>query len=339
MLDDKILELLADELFVKWVKSNDSSLREHWSKWLQEHPEYEKEFKKAQQLVRSVNYEEKFKLNESENHQVLSKIERYLDSTDSGNSNLKYWIRGIAASVIMVFGLLYYFKYNEEDKLMNLQEPQLIEKTTAIGSKLTITLPDGSTVKLNSGSKLSYYSPFGLKNREVELEGEAFFEVMENPQKPFVVKSNALRTEVLGTSFNIKAYNDNSNLDIILVSGLVKVDFFDEQTRLEKILNPNEMISYSRITKKIKIEKVDPEAFICWKDHILKFSNESLSEVIHKLERWYGVDIVVNNPDNREWQYNGEFKRKSLEHVLLRMSFAEKFTYNINNDNVILHLK
>ncbi len=339
MSQNKILALLADERFVRWVKSDDPALKEYWSEWLREHPEFETEFKKAQQLIRSAHYQETYRLDESESSQILESIEGQLNVTNTHRSYLKYWIRGVAAVLILAFGVTYYINYNGKDQVADSGQSELVEKTAAIGSKVTITLSDGSTVKLNSGSKLSYHSPFGLENREVELDGEAFFEVTKDPDKPFIVRSNSLKTEVLGTSFNVRAYQDDGDLDVVLVTGLVKVDFFDEETRVEKILNPNEMISYSKATKEVKIGRVEPEAFICWKDQILNFSDESLPEVIHKLERWYGVKIMVKNPQNREWEYTGRFNKKSLEHVLLRMSFAEKFTYSINKDNVTIELK
>lgn len=339
MIDDDVKVLLTNENFVRWVKSGDPSKNQYWVDWLAKNPEKKKAFKEAQELVRSMKYADTFQMKERDNEELYFALRRQFDNSLTRKPKTgRYWLSGIAASLLLLVGMAIYYVMQHQARQATLQEYQLVEKSAPYGTKLTLTLPDGSVAKLNSGSKLIFRTPFGQQTREVILEGEAFFEVTEDPSKPFIVNAREVKTTVLGTAFNMRAYEDDDQVNVALVSGMVKVNIDDSVQQIEKILNPLEMVTFSKKDKHIIIKKFDPDVITSWKDQVIYFQKESLPDVIDRLEKWYGVKIIIDNPKNRTWSYTGKFRQKSLDHVLLRMSFTEDFTYEIRNDMVSINI-
>lgn len=164
-----------------------------------------------------------------------------------------------------------------------------ISLSTPRGGQYTITLSDGTKVWLNADSKLIYPLSFGNSSREVALEGEAYFEVAKDSQRKFIVNTSHESVEVLGTHFNINSYSDASNSFVSLVEGSVKVTSIDGQ--FSTYLSPNQQAVLSE-------EGMDKESFnveecLAWKSGEFSFNNESLENVVKKLERWYDVEIEV----------------------------------------------
>ena len=340
MIDDNVKELLTNENFVNWVRSGDPSKNQYWVDWLAKNPEKKKAFREAQQLVRSMNYADTFQMNDSDNEDMYYSLRKHFDNSRAIKPKVsRYWLSGIAASLLLLAGLAVYYVKQYEAVQGIPQESQLVEKSAPYGTKLTLTLPDGSVAKLNSGSKLAFSTPFGQQTREVMLEGEAFFEIIKEPAKPFIVNAGEIKTTVLGTAFNVSAYEKDDQVKVALVTGKVKVKINDSIQQVEKILNPLEMVTFSKKDRQVTVKKFDPDVITSWKDQIIHFQKESLPEVIDRLEKWYGVRIIVDNPENRTWSYTGKFRQKSLDHVLLRMSFTEGFTYEIKNDTVNINIR
>jgi transmembrane sensor len=162
--------------------------------------------------------------------------------------------------------------------------------TTPKGGQYQIVLPDGSKVWLNAASTLSFSTSFASrKNRLVELKGEAYFEVAKDKTKPFIVKSNEQKVEVLGTHFNINAYADEENTKTTLLEGSVKVSgsgIFGNDV----LLKPNQQSVLAGNT--IKVVPVDPETAVDWKNGNFSFNKEDLPTIMRKISRWYDVEIV-----------------------------------------------
>jgi len=162
--------------------------------------------------------------------------------------------------------------------------------TTPKGGQYQIVLPDGSKVWLNAASTLSFPTSFAsMKNRFVELKGEAYFEVAKDRTKPFIVKSNEQKVEVLGTHFNINAYVDEENTKTTLLEGSVRVSgsgIFGDNA----LLKPNQQSVLTGNT--IKVLPVDPESAIDWKNGYFSFNKEDLPTIMRKISRWYDVEIV-----------------------------------------------
>ncbi|MGO1521833.1 MAG: FecR domain-containing protein [Sphingobacterium sp.] len=210
--------------------------------------------------------------------------------------------------------------YNDGDPLANihkeatrLQEIDRLELHTPHGGMYQITLPDGSQVWLNAGSTLKYPSRFSADQREVELEGEGYFVVTRDLNRPFTVRSGEHRVRVLGTAFNINAYPDQSELITTLVEG--SVDVIDPASA-SHILRPGQQAIFDG--EQIKVAQVDVSYYTSWKDGRFTFNREELSEVLKQIERWYDVEFVskINIEDVQLW---GTLSRDVMLSELLKV--------------------
>ena len=165
------------------------------------------------------------------------------------------------------------------------------------GSRSRITLADNTVVHLNAGSKLIYPSVFKNNKREVVLFGEAFFEVAQNKEKPFIVKTTSLSIEVLGTKFNVSSYFEDNIIQTVLVEGEVSVKRNDAPFYEKSIiLKPNQMLAFNKKTKEMARNAVEHEYFTLWTDGILKFEDKDFCRIIKRLERFYNIKMQFNNP-------------------------------------------
>ncbi len=211
---------------------------------------------------------------------------------------------------------------------------------TVSRQKSTITLPDGSVVKLNSESTLTYPEEFTDDVRKVQLEGEAFFEVARSPDKPFLVRSGKVTTTVLGTSFNIRAYPDDKDITIAVATGKVSIMSQDNEKQLPPLtLTPNEVASYNLPGKTLTKTPQDISDIIAWKDGLLILNDKNLSEVAKLLEKWYGTKITIENQSLRYCLVRGKFNDPSLQQVLEALKFVHGIEYDFNHEEVILRGK
>jgi transmembrane sensor len=236
------------------------------------------------------------------------------------------------------------------------KEPHYTVVSVPNGSKTEIQLPDGSLVKLNSGSTLTYPSAFESNSRSVKLEGEGFFTVSKDSERPFYVNTTNISVKVLGTVFNVKSYPDENLIETTLLSGSVEIysepgtgrNSSDEQP--VAVLNPNERAIWYKDGQgksgkqfqpaNLVVEKLnDAGIYIAWKDNILKFDNEKFGRIVRKLERWYGVEIELKYPGIANEQFSGQFDRETIEQALTAMTFTEPFSYSINKNKVTIYKK
>jgi ferric-dicitrate binding protein FerR (iron transport regulator) len=195
--------------------------------------------------------------------------------------------------------------------------------TTPYGARTQFQLPDGSTVWLNSGSKLSYPIRFA-KNRHITLEGEAFFEVQKGC--PFIVSTNFGDVQVKGTSFNVKAFV-NEPFETTLVTGLVQIN--ERKTGKNILLQPD--FQAKETGNKLAISKVDTDLFTSWKDGKLIFKNENLPTIARKMERWYNVHIQLDDdPRLAKINFSGTIEMESFSEVmeLLKTTASINYTFN-----------
>lgn len=177
--------------------------------------------------------------------------------------------------------------------------------STAKGQTYQVLLPDGSRVWLNAVSSLQYATEFANKNlREVELQGEAYFEVKKDNRHPFRVKTKAQTVEVLGTHFNISNYPDESTIRTTLVEGSVKVK--SEVSGFEQVLQPNQQAIAN--ANGIQVKTVNTTEVIDWKDGKFVFSNESIESLMRKIARWYNVEVVYEGEITKE-RFGGQVSR------------------------------
>jgi len=243
-------------------------------------------------------------------------------------------------TVVLSLSLSIYYYVKQNNVTIKSQLITWNAKKTDRGEKLTFRLSDGTVVKLNSKSKLQFPRTFSDKKREVVLEGEAFFEVVKDSEKPFIIKTNNIFTTVLGTSFNINAYPESNLVEVAVVTGKVKVESTlsndKSNTPNAVYLFPNKKASYNKGENLLITSDFVNGHETGWKDGIIYFNNASEKDVVERLERWYGVDIKVENKSSAKWDLIASFNNQSLEEVLLSISHTANFTYTINNKKVFI---
>ncbi|MEQ6120427.1 FecR domain-containing protein [Reichenbachiella sp. MALMAid0571] len=292
--------------------------------------ESEKQFDKI--LAEEIRNTEKDPAFDRERHfqKVLAKLEpenRYVNE-----KKIWPWAKIAATAAIILlsgFSIYYISNFQREEEKLTVVNSSTITKSTEKGQKLTTYLPDGSKVTLNSLSKISYKLPFDSKARIVDLEGEAFFEVVKNSKLPFKVLSFGVTTTALGTSFNVNARNE-SRVDVALVTGKVSVE---NSANNSVILDPGN-IAITDNSDRINTHKFAYLDHISWKDGILSFNTATLTDIVSKLEDWYGVRILLQNEPVTQFHYTGSYKEKALSEVLKGISFVHHFNYSIDGNDV-----
>ncbi|MEN6456711.1 MAG: FecR family protein, partial [Prolixibacteraceae bacterium] len=166
-----------------------------------------------------------------------------------------------------------------------------------LGQKARVELPDGSMVWLNSGSGIRYSSNF-KKKRELELKGEAFFDVQKSNGKPFLVHTSFLDVEVTGTRFNVNAYDDEPFVETALVEGKVNLLMHSDNKELQ--LDPGKVLSYSKKSHEIFAFDLNDEAITSWKENRLVFIDDDFAKLVRKIEKWYNVEVIYNPDDFAE---------------------------------------
>ncbi len=241
----------------------------------------------------------------------------------------------IAASFLLLCALSFlFYRLGYQSTPPEKDVVLMIEKETNPGQRLTTKLPDGSIVTLNSGTKLKFPEKFDDSERVVDLSGEAFFEVEHNKDKPFIVRSNGSAVKVLGTSFNVRTYIDEEIINVAVATG--KVSFTSPNNIEGVILSQNQMISYKVGQKDLSIMELDALDAFGWRNKILYFKNSEIKDIIKELERWYGVSVEAERDFSHKGNFTGEFENKSLENVLIGLSYLYDFDFTIENETVIL---
>ena len=204
------------------------------------------------------------------------------------------------------------------------------------GGEYNLTLSDGTKIWLNSHSKLKYPTRFTGKERIVELEGEAYFDVSKNKDFPFIVKMNGIQIKVLGTSFNVNAYSDEDEIITTLVEGKVEVsDILREQ---KEILTPNDQYSINIHNGNYKKTIVDTDIFTAWKDGRFVFNNEKLENIMVRLSRWYNVEVFFQNNESKNIRFSGDLARyEDFNSILEMIEMTEKVKFNIKNRSVLVN--
>lgn len=206
------------------------------------------------------------------------------------------------------------------------------------GQRKKVALPDGSVVWLNAKSKLTYPSEFNGTTREVELEGEALFDVTHNPQKPFTVVTPSYRINVLGTVFNVKSYSVADVFETTLVSGSVKVQEKDNASVIA-VLKPNEKFSFDKKKAATSVTKVDAPTYTTWKDGLYQFDHVSFGEMLNDLQLYKDVKIQVVDSSLLSIICTGKFRQQeSIEQIMDILKTDIPFRYTYDADTKLLRL-
>ncbi|GHT14307.1 iron dicitrate transporter FecR [Bacteroidia bacterium] len=240
------------------------------------------------------------------------------------------WLR--AAAIILLPLVVGYGIYAGINKIGKTENTLLV--SVEAGEKANITLPDGSRVWLNSSSKLTYTNAYNNKKRLLKLDGEAYFEVAHDAQKPFIVQCIDMETKVLGTTFGIKAYDEDNIISVVLAAGKVQVTLPDET----RIMQPDERVVYNKSTHKLFSTMVKPSDFTDWRKNRLRFENETLLDIATTISRIHNIDYVFEDETLKSLCFTGSVDNTNVESVLNAITLTAPITYTVK-DNLILFQK
>jgi ferric-dicitrate binding protein FerR (iron transport regulator) len=260
---------------------------------------------------------------------ILRDIYRRIDNLRK--RKLRAWLALAAASValLMVVSNSYFYR-----KGLRQQSAQIIEVSNLLGMRSTIMLPDSTMVTLNAGTTLAYPTLFTGKEREVRVEGEAFFEVKPDPQKAFIVKADRLKVQVTGTSFNVKGYPDEATVEVTIVSGSVKVNAEDMASLA---VLPSQQVVFDKYSKAILRRTVNLKHYTSWKEGKFYFNERSLSQIARQLERSFNVNIDIASEELKSVVFSGDFVRgEGIEQILRVMAADRRLKCTFDGDSIVI---
>lgn len=246
---------------------------------------------------------------------------------------MHHWMRyaAIIAVILMLGGGVGYWFYQESDR-------QLMVAVANEGIVKEVVLPDGTKVWLNNSATLKYPREFSEKERNVHLEGEAYFEVTKNRHKPFTVQSDAMQVRVLGTSFNFKCDKNCQVAEATLIEGEIEVKGNNEEGQL--ILAPGQRVELNKSDGRLTVKQVDAKLDAVWHDNLIPFQKADIFTISKALERFYDVKIILSPDIRSDKTYSGVLKRKpEIESVLKSLQNSIPIDYKIVGKNIFISLK
>ncbi|MFT3843851.1 MAG: FecR family protein [Lacibacter sp.] len=264
------------------------------------------------------------------------------------------WYIGLAVAASLIFAvLLLPSLFNKKQPVVAAVERN--EISTGNGSRTKVQLPDGSLVWLNAGSKLHYDKNFGITSRHVSLSGEAFFDVVKNKEKPFIIQTSSIDIKVVGTAFNVKAYPSDRTTETSLIRGIIEVTIKNRPND-KIILSPNEKLivennpaekrkltSTGRAEPVVSINPIKPSkkdstiTEIQWVQNKLVFDDEPLREIALKMERWYNVKIEIQSEKLMDKRISGSFINENIDQAMEALSITGKFHYKRTGETIIIN--
>lgn len=247
----------------------------------------------------------------TQQYDVDQAFERFRKRTgldQSGRQSYK-WYRtwSVAAVAIVLLGLITVTAYWQGSRQIQSNFSDIVVEAP-LGSKTKLTLPDGSTVWLNAGSKMVYSQGFGVSDRRLAFQGEGYFEVEKNDEMPFLVQTHDVNVTVVGTKFNFRNYPEDEEAVVELLEGKVALE---NQLKEESVryLSPNEKMVLHKATGEMDITSAKVKEATLWTENILLFDEDLLPDIVRKLERSYHVRIEIENEDLKQARFYGQFNQ------------------------------
>jgi len=264
-------------------------------------------------------------------HRIRLQEEEYKGNHLRQNKFFTVFAR-VAAVVILPLLVYSIYLTSRTFKTNLLGAKQVVWQTikTPVGMQTDFLLPDGSHVWLNSGSVFKFPVSFAKDKRQVELSGEAFFDVSKDASHPFLVKAGKMNVEVKGTRFNIINYPDEMLTELILESGSVRLfsgDYEDHKTIT--LIKPGELASLDNNQNQLSVSNVDVEKYTAWKDGKLIFRDDQMDEVVKKLNRWFNVEIALQSSELKEYVYTATYRDETLPQILELLKISAPIKYNV----------
>ena len=278
---------------------------------------------------------------DTQQYDVDQAFERFRKRTgldQSGRQSYK-WYRtwSVAAVAIVLLGLITVTAYWQGSRQIQSNFSDIVVEAP-LGSKTKLTLPDGSTVWLNAGSKMVYSQGFGVSDRRLAFQGEGYFEVEKNDEMPFLVQTHDVNVTVVGTKFNFRNYPEDEEAVVELLEGKVALE---NQLKEEAVryLSPNEKMVLHNATGEMDITSTKVKEATLWTENILLFDEDLLPDIVRELERSYHVQIEIENEDLKQTRFYGQFNQfeQNIYDVLDMLSETGKLKYH--EEGKVIYLK
>lgn len=251
------------------------------------------------------------------------------------NWEIRHWL--VAAVAIVVFSFITVTAYWQGSQQVQRSFSDIVVEAP-LGSKTKLTLPDGSAVWLNAGSKMVYSQGFGVSDRRLVFQGEGYFEVEKNDEMPFLIQTHDVNVTVVGTKFNFRNYPEDEEAVVELLEGKVALE---NQLKEEAVryLSPNEKMVLHKATGEMDITSAKVKEATLWTENILLFDEDLLPDIVRELERSYHVQIEIDNEDLKHARFYGQFNQleQNIYDVLNMLSETGRLRYHEEED--VIHLK
>ncbi len=350
-------DFVKDDFFCRWVQSPDKHTNTFWQDFIRNHPEKRTVILEAKSLVKTLGTMQATPIDEELSLQrIWSGVEQEIQISEKSS----YWPKfqwQLAASVLLLIGLGYWMSYYKQENRnfdipqlanYNLEEIEFVENQNTSNQPMSIKMSDGSEIVLQKNTRIKYPKVFEKSKREVYLVGEAFFKVKRNPQKPFIIYTKKLITQVLGTSFTIKANPDTEEERVIVKTGKVSVLAQTEvNNRNNKdnitspntvIVTPNQEVVYELpkaklIRKIVELPQILPEST---GNQLFIYHNASLANVFSDLEKAYGIKIVYDAKLYENCTINGNLSDETMFDKLNSITKITGLSYQVTDAQVII---
>ena len=356
-------DFVTDESYLRYYFRENEADIQFWTEWLGLHPE------KLDVVISANNYIDAFsvRVSESEFQKEQQRFAQALNNLslddfffqDNNNTEkpdiytldnshkvrkLKRRIIGVVAFFVVIAGSVLYLALHQNKGATVPGESanvMRIEKYVPKGERAKITLPDGSEVALNADSKLTYPSKFTGSSREVQLTGEAYFRIQNDPKHPFHVISKNLAITVLGTSFNMQCYPNKSQAKVALITGKVRLDRISDPVNKQVlgealVLTPSEMGVFNNANFSLKETKYDIEEETGWQQGIVVFKNADFTEIADRFDKLYNIRLINQSPKT-EFKFKGVFTNTSPEEIIKSICLSKKLSYATNGNVITIH--
>ena len=306
------------------VKGKPESERKEIDQWLSEDPNNQKVL---EEILAASNLSSR--MEEMDEYDAVTAWKLLVQKAliSKKEKTIRMW--KLAAAVLLIVGLggiiaQFYILHDvkPETELLN------TKVVTQRGQTSKVILPDSTVVYLNSATELVYTNHFMAENRNVQVNGEAYFEVSKDAQNPFTVSMDNVMVQVHGTEFNVRTDERDQTIDVILDEG--KVELMHEEAAFKNtMLNPGQRAQINGLHTQFTIDEVDSYKYTSWRDGILIFQDDPMSEVFKKLESWYDVDIEIQDQEIYDLNFNATIMDESLEEIFDLMSYTCNIDYKI----------
>lgn len=202
---------------------------------------------------------------------------------------------------------------------------------TGVGERSSVTLPDGTEVRLNAKTTVRYDCSMPHDERRVQVDGEAYFNVAKDAEHPFVVSADGVEVACLGTAFNIRNYGEERNISVLLTEGKVRVSAGDADLTME----PNSRVVFDKGSRSMSKQLVNPDNYLCWLNNEIRYNDHTMEEIAAELARNYNIRIVITSDRLREERFTGYLGHSSLRNVLEVLSMTSNARYYFDQDTVV----